>query len=72
MEKLHEYQGFSGRLHEWRDGIKERYGNWKEKNRDQNFVEIAKDYARKLSTGEGISGKGDDYSHIYRLEFIWK
>lgn len=66
MEKLHEYQGWTGRFHEWRDGVRQKFGNWKEENRDQNFVDIAKDYARKLSTAEGKNDTDNDYSHIYR------
>jgi solute carrier family 45 protein 1/2/4 len=64
MDKLHSYQGWTGRFHEWRDNTRRRYTNWREENGDQNLVEMAKSYARKMST---VETKTDgDYSHIYR------
>lgn len=64
MDKLHSYQGWGGRFHEWRDNARSRYTNWREENRDQNLMDMAKTYARKMST---VETRGDeDYSHIYR------
>ncbi|XP_035778314.1 proton-associated sugar transporter A-like [Anopheles albimanus] len=32
MEKLHEYQGWSGRWHEWRTGVRQRCETWREQH----------------------------------------
>lgn len=63
MEKLHEYQGWSGRLHEWRDGIRERISSFREQH-PENLVEMAKTAASDQMKGN--TAVGDDYSHIYR------
>lgn len=63
MEKLHEYQGFSGRFHEWRDNIKERFTSFREQH-PENLVDLAKNTA-----GDQLKGNASvdqDYSHIYR------
>ncbi|XP_062124569.1 LOW QUALITY PROTEIN: proton-associated sugar transporter A [Drosophila sulfurigaster albostrigata] len=60
MEKLHEYQGITGRIHQWRDNIKESYG----KNNSASFLEKS-----KKSIGDQLKGNASanaDYSHIYR------
>lgn len=66
MEKLHEYQGFSGRLHEWRDEIKSKFSSFRENHEGDNLVDITKSFS-------GQKGKGDqeDYSHIYRSGWIF-
>lgn len=61
MDKLHSYQGFSGRFHEWRDDLKARYANWREDHEDESLVDLTKNLARGASQGDK-----DDYSHIYR------
>lgn len=61
MEKLHSYQGWSGRVHEVRDDIKAKITNWKESHAGENIVDLTKNYAGKSET------RSDDYSHIYRL-----
>jgi solute carrier family 45 protein 1/2/4 len=66
MEKLHSYQGWSGRVHEVRDGIKSKISTWKESHEGENIVDMTKNYARKISTGKSDKGR-DDFSHIYRL-----
>lgn len=58
MEKLHSYQGWGGRVHEWRDQIRERYANWREQH-PETVIELIKKGARP-------SQSGDEYSHIYR------
>ncbi|EDW81615.2 uncharacterized protein Dwil_GK10931 [Drosophila willistoni] len=63
MEKLHEYQGFTGRLHQVRDNIRDKYNNYKEQN-PTNFVETAKNAALDQLKGNASANK--DYSHIYR------
>jgi solute carrier family 45 protein 1/2/4 len=67
MEKLHEYQGVSGRLHEIRDDLRLKISNWRESHDGDNIVDLTKNYVRKISTsGRRGSDKDNDYSHIYR------
>lgn len=63
MEKLHEYQGWQGRIHEWRDGIRERISNWREQNPGSIVDSV------KTSIADAIRSDRDpnDYSHIYRF-----
>ncbi|XP_037828373.1 proton-associated sugar transporter A [Lucilia sericata] len=63
MEKLHEYQGFTGRLHQWRDNIKESVSNFRDQN-PNNIVELAKTTATDQLKGNASADQ--DYSHIYR------
>ncbi|XP_036322126.1 proton-associated sugar transporter A-like [Rhagoletis pomonella] len=63
MEKLHEYQGISGRLHDWRESCKERFSKLKE-NYSINIFEIAKNSADDQLKGNASASQ--DYSHIYR------
>ncbi|XP_063930780.1 proton-associated sugar transporter A [Zophobas morio] len=60
-EKLHEYEGFLGRWHATRDGLKERWSAWK----DGNLAEILKSrfFCRKDDSSGVVY---EDYSHIYR------
>lgn len=58
MEKLHSYQGWGGRMHEWRDQIRERYANWREQH-PEPVIELIKKGVRP-------SPSNDEYSHIYR------
>lgn len=63
MEKLNEYQGWTGRLHEFRDNVKEKC----RENSHGNVVQAL--IQRCLSTGpasDGEAGNEPDYSHIYR------
>lgn len=63
MEKLHSYQGFSGRFHEWRDDLKAKYANWREDHEGENLVDLTKSLARNSAQG---GDDKEDYSHIYR------
>lgn len=65
MEKLHSYQGWSGRIHEIRDDIKAKISGWRESHEGENIVDLTKNYARKVATGHGDK-RSDDFSHIYR------
>lgn len=67
MDKLHSYQGFSGRFHEWRDDLKAKYSNWREDHEGENLVDLTKTLARNAA-GNSAQGGNDkeDYSHIYR------
>lgn len=62
-EKLHDYQGIAGRLHQWRDNIKEHISNFREQN-PSNIVELAKTTA--VDQLKGNASADQDYSHIYR------
>lgn len=66
VDKLHEYQGLTGRFHGFRDKIQEKWSGWKE-------------WKDEIPTDKGISGifnhlRGppklerslEDYSHVYR------
>lgn len=64
MDKLHSYQGFSGRLHEWRDNIKTKFASWREDHEGESLVDLTKSVTRNASGGG--SGDKEDYSHIYR------
>lgn len=66
MEKLHSYQGWSGRVHEIRDDIKSKIATWKESHEGENIVDLTKNYAKNKATGRSDKGR-DDFSHIYRL-----
>lgn len=61
MEKLHEYQGLTGRLHQLRDNIKEKYSN---QENPSNFLTKVKTTA--LDQLKGNASANVDYSHIYR------
>lgn len=70
MEKLHSYQGWSGRYHEWRENLRVRYANWREEH-PETFFELVKKVAR--DQGHPSAGqrdppdeKDDEFSHINR------
>ncbi|XP_034475477.1 proton-associated sugar transporter A [Drosophila innubila] len=62
MEKLHEYQGLTGRLHQWRDNIREKFSTNQENS--TSFLEKVKSTARDQLKGNASANA--DYSHIYR------
>lgn len=66
MDKLHSYQGFSGRFSEWRDNLKARFANWREDHEGESLVDISKSLTQKTASNQGTPGDKDDYSHIYR------
>lgn len=66
MEKLHSYQGWGGRFHEWRDDIRVRYANWREEN-PETVIELVKKVAIERATA---GSDPDDFSHIYKYIFI--
>ncbi len=65
MEKLHSYQGWGGRFHEWKDDLRTRYDNWREEH-PETLIELVKRVTREQAEQAG-GGATDDYSHIYRL-----
>lgn len=66
MEKLHSYQGWTGRFHEWRDSLREWYGNCKDKPIKDTLIELVKNGIR-ADDAENGSPATQDYSHVYRL-----
>lgn len=63
MEKLHEYQGWQGRLHQWRDGVREKISQWREQHPDSMVQSIKTIIADKVRS----DADPNDYSHIYRF-----
>ncbi|XP_070072329.1 proton-associated sugar transporter A isoform X3 [Drosophila takahashii] len=61
MEKLHDYQGITGRFHQWRDNIKEIYENFQENN-STNLVATVK------SQLKGNASANKDFSHVFRTK----
>lgn len=59
MDKLHEYQGWAGRFHEWQDQLRERYNNWRQENPETGIELIKK-------TIQNQSNDASDYSHVHR------
>lgn len=66
MEKLHEYQGWGGRIHEWRDSIREKFSNWRDEH-PGTVIEMV-----KKATADAVRSDQDqnDYSHIYRFVIV--
>lgn len=62
MDKLHSYQGWSGRLHEWRDNFRE----WREEHRGASLVDLPKNISSAKNQHQ--NGGQEDYSHIYRSD----
>lgn len=65
MEKLHSYQGWGGRMHEWRDDLRARYANWRESN-PETVIELVKKKAREGVAATAAENDPDDFSHLYR------
>lgn len=63
MEKLHEYQGWSGRFHQWREEVKERSSNIRS-NSSGNILDIVKNAVEQQMKGNITTDQ--DFSHIYR------
>uniref|UniRef100_A0A336M410 CSON011274 protein n=1 Tax=Culicoides sonorensis TaxID=179676 RepID=A0A336M410_CULSO len=77
VDKLHEYQGFAGRFHEWRDNVKAQYTTWREENRQQSLLQLLINKVTPSPGGglnpdentncNGLSdSNANDYSNIYR------
>ncbi|GJQ74265.1 hypothetical protein Trydic_g19165 [Trypoxylus dichotomus] len=65
VEKLHEYEGFTGRLHEYRDAVKERWQNWRSE-RSFDVFGIFKRLFYATPSNRQQEPVQEDYSHIYR------
>ncbi|XP_031631214.1 proton-associated sugar transporter A [Contarinia nasturtii] len=64
MEKLHSYQGWIGRFHEWRESFRERFSNWRQEN-PETIIELVK---KKVYDESSTSHGHADYSHLYRTK----
>ncbi|XP_057330536.1 proton-associated sugar transporter A [Microplitis mediator] len=66
VDKLHDYQGFAGRLHGFRDKVSEKWSGWKEwKNEiptNQGFAAVVNHFRSPPKLERTL----DDYSHVYR------
>ncbi|XP_058445608.1 proton-associated sugar transporter A-like [Malaya genurostris] len=72
MEKLHDYQGLTGRFHEWKDTIRAKHAEWREERSAglaqyiRNIIKPPNQQQANLNPdaqwNEGIV----DFSHIYR------
>ncbi|XP_018794004.1 PREDICTED: proton-associated sugar transporter A-like [Bactrocera latifrons] len=71
MEKLNEYEGFSGRLHHWRESFKELILTQRERDSTSIFEVFKNAVSKNLS---GNISATQDFSHIYRhktrMEFV--
>lgn len=63
MEKLHDYQGLTGRFHQWKDNIKESYNEFRSE-RPTNIVEIVKSAVNRQLKGNASAN--NDFSHVFR------
>lgn len=73
VDKLHNYQGFYGRLHHIRDKAKEKFSNWKGEDREgvkgiaMNIIKT--DFCSLAAPKEESI---EDYEHIYRCVVGYK
>ncbi|XP_055615675.1 proton-associated sugar transporter A [Toxorhynchites rutilus septentrionalis] len=72
MDKLHDYQGCTGRLHEFKEELRAKRAAWREA-RPGGFAQYIKDSIRPTNeqqdhaeTGAPWSEENVDFSHIYR------
>ncbi|XP_015604652.1 proton-associated sugar transporter A isoform X2 [Cephus cinctus] len=66
VDKLHEYEGFTGRVHGFRDKLKEKWESWKELKRDIPTDQGIEGFLNHLRGPPKLERTLDDYSHIYR------
>jgi len=66
VDKLHEYEGLMGRIHDVRDTIKERWSVWKEWKNGLNLNQGLDGLKHHLRGPPKLERTLDDYSHIYR------
>lgn len=65
VDKLHEYEGLLGRLHQYRDEIKERWQNRKSEG-NFNIFKIIKNVLYGTPTSTQQESVQEDFSHVYR------
>ncbi|XP_070172559.1 membrane-associated transporter protein [Polyergus mexicanus] len=66
VDKLHEYEGFAGRIHGAREAIKERWSAWKEWKNGLNLDQGLDGLRHHLRGPPKLERTLEDYSHIYR------
>lgn len=68
VDKLHEYQGFTGRIHNVRDIMKDKFDHWKQEH-PEGVKGIAMNVIKTDPHSRGppkLERTLDDYPHIYR------
>lgn len=66
VDKLHEYEGFAGRVHDVRDKIKERWEVWKEWKNSVPLDQGVEGVLNHLRGPPKLERTLDDYAHVYR------
>lgn len=72
MDKLHDYQGWTGRFHEFKEGLRAKHAAWREQ-RTGGFTQYIRDSIRapnprqdNIDTNAPWGESNVDFSHIYR------
>lgn len=68
MEKLHEYQGWQGRIHQWRDEFREKISNWREQHPGTILESIKSSLANTVRSDRDPN----DFAYLYRLVYDLK
>nr|XP_012140944.1 PREDICTED: proton-associated sugar transporter A-like isoform X3 [Megachile rotundata] len=66
VDKLHEYEGFAGRVHDVRDKIKEKWEVWKEWKNGIPLDQGVGGVINHLRGPPKLERSLDDYAHVYR------
>lgn len=69
VDKLHEYEGFAGRVHDVRDKFKEKWETWKEWKNGIPMDQGIKGFLNHLRGPPKLERSLNDYAHIYRYLF---
>jgi hypothetical protein len=74
VDKLHHYEGFLGRLHTFREGIRAQWSAWREELGDREGFGDGfplgffgwKTHTKESQRGRPLEREATEYSHIYR------
>ncbi|KZC12678.1 Membrane-associated transporter protein [Dufourea novaeangliae] len=66
VDKLHEYEGFAGRVHDVRDKIKEKWDVWKEWKNGIPLDQGIEGILNHLRGPPKLERSLEDYAHVYR------
>ncbi|KAG7211809.1 hypothetical protein KM043_011040 [Ampulex compressa] len=66
VDKLHEYEGLAGRVHDIRDKIKERWDVWKEWKNSVPLDQGVEGFLSHIRGPPKLERTLEDYAHIYR------
>lgn len=66
VDKLHEYEGFAGRVHDVRDKFKEKWEAWKEWKNGIPMDQGIEGILNHIRGPPKLERTLDDYAHIYR------